>query len=149
MSTYTMRIDSGAGGEQDVESESIDEALAEAIEWAEGGEWDTSGGTIWVDVSVESEDGDELRETVAIHPAEPDCDGSGHDWQSPHEIVGGIESNPGVWGHGGGVVVHECCVRCGCRRTTDTCATRPDTGEQGLTSISYNEDYYDLSGLTP
>ena len=81
--------------------------------------------------------------TISIEPDEPDCvDGEIHDWQTPIEIVGGIESNPGVQGHGGGVVCHECCMRCGCARITDSWAQRPDTGEQGLESVEYVPDHY-------
>ena len=76
--------------------------------------------------------------TVAIDPPEPDClKGGEHRWRSPHDLVGGIESNPGVWGSGGGVLIIECCMRCGCARTTDTWAQDPETGEQGLTSVRY------------
>lgn len=81
--------------------------------------------------------------TVAIDPPEPACvDGDDHDWQSPHEIVGGCAENPGVHGNGGGVVIVECCMRCGCQRTTDTWAQDRSTGEQGLDSVSYDEGYY-------
>lgn len=74
----------------------------------------------------------------------PPCeDGSeDHDWQAPYGIVGGIEDNPGCWGHGGGVVYHEVCMRCGLTRTTDTWAQRPDNGEQGLTAVSYDADKF-------
>lgn len=41
--------------------------------------------------------------------------------------------------HGGGVVVREVCAVCGCYRETDSWAQRPDTGEQGLKSIAYEE----------
>ena len=38
---------------------------------------------------------------------------------------------------GGGVVIAEVCVQCGCKRTTDTWAQDRSTGEQGLTSVGY------------
>jgi hypothetical protein len=60
-----------------------------------------------------------------------------HDWQSPYTLLGGLRDNPGVWGHGGGVVTREVCARCGTYRITDTWAHDPDTGEQGLRRISY------------
>lgn len=83
--------------------------------------------------------------TVTIDPEAPPCDDDSpdHDWQSPIEIVGGIVENPGVWGHGGGVTITECCMRCGCRRVTDTWAQRGDTGEQGLRSVEYTSGFYD------
>ena len=42
-----------------------------------------------------------------------------------------------VSGHGAGVIETDCCGACGVRRTTDTWAQRPDTGEQGFTVVSY------------
>jgi len=70
--------------------------------------------------------------TVTIDPPEPVCieiEGfrSEHDWQSPSSHP----QNPG------GVIVHEICTHCGVRRIRDTCATRNDTGEQGLKSVRY------------
>ncbi len=74
---------------------------------------------------------------VAIDPVEPACPHGEHDWQAPHALVGGLAENPGVQGHGGGVVVHEACLHCGAQRATDTWATNPRTGEQGYRSLSY------------
>jgi hypothetical protein len=74
--------------------------------------------------------------TTTIDPDEPDCTGDGHDWQSP-EMLGGLSENPGVVGHGGGVIVTEVCAHCGRYRTTDTWAQNRSTGEQGLTSVEY------------
>lgn len=104
---------------------------------------DRSQGTIWIDVRVHCEETDEEdSDTVECGPEEPGCAEDEHDWQAPHEIVGGIKENPGVWGHGGGVLIHEVCVHCGCGRTTDTWAQRPDTGEQGLRSVKYEPGKY-------
>lgn len=121
-------------------------ALAEARGNVDRSSYDVEG-TVWIDVSVRCEEtGEERDGTVQLSPEEPDCiDDEDHDWQSPHELVGGCDTNPGVWGSGGGVVIHEACIRCGCRRTTDTWAQRPDTGEQGLTSVEYERGYYDVS----
>lgn len=81
--------------------------------------------------------------TIAVDPAEPDCvAGEAHDWAAPHDIVGGIAENPGVWGNGGGIVMRLACLRCGCGSTVDTWAQDPQTGEQGLTSTSYAEGHY-------
>ena len=78
-----------------------------------------------------------------IEPKVPECvDGQEHDWASPHEIVGGIEENPGVWGHGGGIISHSVCLRCGCGRKVDTWAQDPTDGQQGLTSTSYEAGEY-------
>lgn len=107
--------------------------------------YDTSGGTIWVDIyAVNADDSDDSgRRTYPVDPPEPDCTEDEHDWQSPHEIVGGVEENPGVQGHGGGIIATEVCMHCGCKRTSDTWAQRPDTGEQGLDSVEYEPGYFE------
>jgi hypothetical protein len=72
---------------------------------------------------------------VRIDPPAPKCTAEEHGWQSPLEIVGGIEENPGVWGHAGGIVIHEVCLHCGCGRVRDTWA---DDGHGGhAESIHY------------
>jgi hypothetical protein len=83
--------------------------------------------------------------TITIEPDEPSCTdsrGDDHDWQSPIELVGGIKENPGVFGHGGGVRIHEVCIYCGTERVTDTWAQNPANGEQGLNSVEYEEGKY-------
>lgn len=83
---------------------------------------------------------------VPIYPGEPPCEsGAEHDWQAPYEIVGGNRENPGVWLHGGGVIIHELCVRCGCGRVEDTWAQGPH-GE-GYQSVRYEPGAYDISAL--
>jgi len=100
-------------------------------------------GTVWVDVTVYcDETGERADDTVEVNPREPRCSGGEHDWRAPHDIVGGVKENPGVWGHGGGVRIHEVCVHCGCERVTDTWAQRRDTGEQGLRSVEYHPGKY-------
>lgn len=76
---------------------------------------------------------------VTREPLEPPCvdDDHEHEWQSPFELVGGIKENPGCWGHGGGVIIREVCRHCGRYRITDTWATDPATGRQGLRSTRY------------
>lgn len=137
------------GVEKLVDAADIEKAKELAQAWAEDASWDTSEGTIWVAVHIfapdtSEEDGwyDELELQVTINPPEPDCTESEHDWQAPVEIVGGIEENPGVWGHGGGVVMHEVCLHCGCERITDTWAQNRETGEQGLESVRYDPGKY-------
>lgn len=122
---------------------SADEALDEARSNVDRSNY-SGEGTIWIDFSVRCElTGEESSGTECLDEDEPECeDGAEHDWRSPHEIVGGCKDNPGVWGNGGGVIIHECCMRCGCARITDTWAQRRDTGEQGLTSVSYEAGKY-------
>lgn len=129
------------------EVEMASDTLADAArEYVDDGDWGDRSEPSWVtvyawrrwtlgDVVI-----DEERQSfdVEIAAEEPACDGEHeHDWCAPYAVVGGIRENPGVWGHGGGVIIHEVCRHCGCLRTTDTWAQRHDTGEQGLTSVSF------------
>ena len=104
------------------------------------GDWSELGETWWWSgrVSCEEDGTDESVGPYAIEPGVPRCrKGKEHDWQSPHEVVGGITENPGVQGHGGGVLITEVCAHCGRYRHTDTWAQCSQTGRQGLTSICY------------
>jgi hypothetical protein len=140
MTTY--KCDDG-NAEIEIEADSAEEA---AREYVDGGDWGPIESTTWINVYVEDEDGDRERVKVALQPEEPACvDGRDHDWDSPHELVGGCESNPGVWGHGGGVIITEACTRCGCKRTTDTWAQDRETGEQGLESVSYEPNAFEIA----
>lgn len=127
----------------------IDDALQAAVDGVDRAAYadaayaddEGDGSTIWVDAqATDMISGESVSETVTLEPDEPDCaDGHDHDWQSPHEVVGGDRANPGVYGHGGGVVITEVCRHCGCYRVQDTWAQRRDTGEQGLESTTYRE----------
>ena len=144
MASYTVRCEGGAS--EAIEAVSLDEAREMAEDWLRDGMWDTSEGTVYVHGRLlwTDADGEEQDEAVdvTIQPTEPACSVGEHDWQSPHAIVGGLEENPGVWGHGGGVVIHEVCMRCGCERVTDTWAQDPSNGKQGLRSVSYERGKY-------
>jgi hypothetical protein len=128
----------------EITADSLEEALEEARSNVDRGNYSDSEGTLYINVSVHCEEtGEQGSDTVTCEPDEPDCaDGETHDWQSPIELVGGIKENPGCWGHGGGVIYHEVCRHCGCKRTTDTWAQNPQTGEQGLREVSYEENAY-------
>lgn len=135
------------------EVECGDDADSAREQYVQDGDWGEDSATSWVTVysyrkgvaaDGSIEDVDRESDDVAIDPTEPDChDGEDHDWQTPHEIVGGIEENPGCWGHGGGVYIHHVCLKCGCRMTTDSWAQNPSNGVQGLDSVEYEEDYYE------
>lgn len=106
--------------------------------WSQG--YDDVRETFWVRVCVECDDGTDEIVTVTVDPDEPDepsCSHGGHDWRAPHEIVGGLEENPGVRGHGAGVIMTRVCVNCGCGRHTDTWAQNREDGTQGHTSVRY------------
>jgi hypothetical protein len=136
------------GSREIVACDSMDEAIEQAEEWMRSGSWGMDAeGASSIEVryyirevderGARIPDGDERCGTVHIDPDEPDCDDGEHDWQSPHEIVGGIKENPGVWGHGGGVTIREICTICGMERHTDTWA---DDGHGGhMRSVSYSE----------
>lgn len=123
-----------------IEADSPAEA---AQEYVDGGDWgDTDESTRWVTVAVAEEpDGDDAQDVrVTLEPTEPECaEGESHDWRAPYAVLGGLEENPGVWGNGGGVILRRVCRHCGTYRVTDTWAQDPETGEQGLTSVSYEE----------
>lgn len=149
LNAYRLR-DPESGVTEEVQAKSIQGARRKAREWAEGGDY-ANESTVWVDVeiyeTVIDADGDECWRhaediTVPIDPEEPSCTDAAHDWESPIEIVGGIAENTGVFGHGGGVVMTECCMRCGCARVTDTWAQNPVNGVQGLESVSYEPGKY-------
>jgi len=103
---------------------------------------DCDGETYWITATATNEDDedDTAERSIAIDPEEPECaDGCDHDWQQPIELVGGCQENPGWFGHGGGSKGYFVCANCGAKKTEDGWAQRPDTGEQGLTSIRYDE----------
>jgi hypothetical protein len=136
-------------GNAEVEYSACDTLLEAAKEYVEDGDWgDDQSKSDWIDVyawyrwTLGDVQIDEAREcfSVEIKPEEPNCtEEDEHDWCSPFEVVGGIKENPGVWGKGGGVIIHEVCRHCGCLKTTDTWAQRQDTGEQGFTSVQYDD----------
>lgn len=127
-----------------ITAESAEEALAIAVDNCDRANYPESEGTLYIDVCVSCEEtGENASETVTLEPEEPDCeDGETHDWQSPHCLVGGLTENPGVHGHGGGVLITEVCLVCGCKRVTDTWAQNPTTGEQGLREVTYEENAF-------
>lgn len=109
-----------------------------AQSYVDGGEWGDIESGVTIDVTVWREgidsEGDVVRVDVQEHgitilPEEPECaqakDGA-HDWQYPHGLVGGCDSNPGVWATGGtSFEFLSVCANCGIfRRETSTGAQR-------------------------
>jgi hypothetical protein len=116
----------------------------EALEGSEGDAssvWDDHTETIFVMVCVQSVLTDEEdSETITVDPSEPQCEERDeHDWQSPIELVGGVNENPGVHGSGGGAIIHEVCLHCAAKKITDTWAQNPATGQEGFESVSYED----------
>lgn len=111
-------------------------------EWVEGGDWGADGANVYCRWTLHDGWGSEIdsgSHTVEILPEEPICEkGKEHNWESPYEIVGGLKENPGVWGHGGGVIIHEVCSNCGIHRHIDTWA---DDGRGGVCqAVTYSRD---------
>lgn len=116
-------------GQESIRAASAEEAIDKYLD---GGNWTPDeGGTVWYTITACDRDGERAERKVAFDPPEPQCtDGHSHDWASPR-----------VSGHGGGVIIREACAHCGLHKYTDTWATDPSDGEQGLTSVEYRRDY--------
>jgi hypothetical protein len=116
-----------------------------ATKYVDDGNWGEITSTVWIRVSTYRKDADgeiydEKGHTIAIDPDEPDCiDGEEHVWKSPYSLLGGLKENPGVQGHGGGVICTSVCAHCGQYRITDSWSQNPETGEQGLDSVEYQD----------
>lgn len=113
-----------------VEADSVDEALNIARNNVSRADYDECKGTLVIPIYVQNvEDAeDSVADDVYLPPEEPKCSELEHDWQSPIALVGGIESNPGVWGKGGGVIIKEVCVNCGCLKKVDTWSQNSQDG---------------------
>ena len=132
---YEIREDSGAS--EIIEADSLNDALDQARDWAADGSYqervmvtvwatplDRKGNRISCEaVSEEVEAGPE--------PEEPECaEGEEHDWCSPHEVVGGIKENPGVWSLGGtSMSFLTVCRHCGWYRTVLDRGSQRNPGE--------------------
>lgn len=98
--------------------------------------------TIWVGGHARCDDtGERFTVDYTIDPEPPSCSEAEHDWQSP-AFLGGCAENPGIFGNAGGVIIHECCMHCGCERVTNTWAQNPQNGTQGHTTVAYDEGKY-------
>jgi len=132
------------GHEESLNSITLVGAKAEACDLLRTGDWGDSLSenqrsirpTAKIIAEYTDDEGDTKREiveavTVQIDPVEPDCiDTNGHNWRSPHSVVGGLEENPGVWGRAGGVIIYKVCAYCGVYQVTET-----KDGPQGLGRI--------------
>lgn len=96
------------------------------------GDWGGEGSASWVwsgdavcEITGESE-----RFAVPFAAVAPPCrTGRDHDWQAPHEVVGGLVENPGVFGgDNGGIRVIEVCAHCGRYKIVETRKTNPGNG---------------------
>lgn len=79
-----------------------------------------------------------VKHVATAHPPEPDCPyDKPHVWTATYEKEGGLEENPGVFGHGGGVILNQHCAKCGMKRIRDTWATNPNDGSEGHVTLQY------------
>jgi hypothetical protein len=117
MAKYLLSDD---GASETIEADSMAEALEQAEENWQNGSWDGKC-LISVRVAELDDDGEETGEVEWVDvecgddPTPPDCSDEEHDWCSPYEVVGGLDSNPGVWSRGGTtLVIKRVCRNCGC-----------------------------------
>ena len=85
---------------KEIEEENWHDAEQTAKKWGEGGDYPDTTKTFWFEVVVTDEDGDRGSVMCQIDPDEPPCSAREHNWQTPHEVVGGLKEDPGVRGHG-------------------------------------------------
>lgn len=134
---YKMFEDSGAS--KVIEADSLEEAMDEARDWATDGDYDERVMVeVWVrgldDDGEETDeyDSDEVMAGPAPEPPDTECgdDDSDHNWTRPQELVGGCDSNPGVWATGGtSMEFHEVCAKCGLYRRTYSAGSQRNPGE--------------------
>jgi hypothetical protein len=120
------------------------EAAIEA--WLTDGDWDTSEGPLHltayaypIDPTTGTADGEgRACGEATIEQDAPDCEGDEeHTWRSPHSVVGGLRENPGVHGHGAGIIAREVCPHCGWYRVYES--ARQDGSGRYHEAISYAE----------
>ena len=121
MTRYTLRDHDST---ETIEAADLAEAKEAAVDWALEGDWPAEAlrGTYWITVWIDDATGELAAVvTVPIEPPEPPCtEAEGHEWLDR------------------GVQV-KVCRHCGCKWITDTWATDPLTGEQGLCLTRYEE----------
>ena len=132
-------------GNCEVEYPHADSGREAAKDYVSDGDWgDSDGETIAIEVmawrpalrvdddgDLTDERADEDSHLVTIEPDEPTCEAAedgAHRWASPHVLVGGCDSNPGVWGgQGCGVTSVDVCLLCGLSRTQSTASQGYET----------------------
>lgn len=124
-----------------VEADDLEAAIDAAKDEVDTSCYGERDETIWCDYCVRNDvTGEYGTFSLQIDPDEPDCAaGHEHDWRTPHSVLGGLRENPGVVGHGGGVICREVCLHCGRYQVTDTWAQNRSNGTQGLTSVTYKD----------
>ena len=133
----------GGEGHDDVECSPSELRLGEIVR---DGSWDVDpeSGSIAVMIYARCVDtGEEYSRLVVIDPDEPKCCGGHleHDWSDDYDLVGGCESNPGVWGHGAGTKSVRVCVHCGMAYISTSCSQGDGAEtEHDYDSVRYSTD---------
>jgi hypothetical protein len=142
--TFTLRDPASVSWEVTATPRTYRDVARRSVLAGNDGSADSAGSTWWETVTISLADGTEYDTLEVAHePTEPPCaDDHEHDWSAPHWLLGGLKENPGVVGHGGGVLCSEVCGHCGCLRVTDTWAQDRQTGRQGLTSVAYKPGHH-------
>jgi hypothetical protein len=120
----------GECGETVIAAASDEEALAKAEKWVKDGDWSECEEEVLQRYQVISDEGDWDCKTAVGGKPEPECSEDEHDWQRPHELVRGMEENPGVWSRGAHFEFQDVCAHCGMHRTTLTEDTQNDIPER-------------------
>ena len=159
ITTYEAQDDQVA---EKLNATSMADALIEAERSWQAGSWDTHSE---IDVVVHEvittttidDDGDETEtveygrsQTIYVEvgevESEPACAVSDeHDWCQPHAIVGGLDSNPGVWSGGGTALdLRSVCSCCGMYRDTHHAGSQRHPGEDAETTTYLPADEVSL-----
>lgn len=155
MATYTYHEEGGHSEELDAET--MREALELAEELCRDGEWGNEGASVSVWVTEEDEDGEETDRRGITVEIEPDhshlireatgrddrsCgnDPDDHDWTSEGE--GGCTENPGVWSTGGtSMSFASHCRTCGLHRKEMTCGSQRNPGDHDTTKYTFPDSW--------
>ena len=125
MTTY--RYIEHTGAEDEIEADSMEEAVEQAKSLLRDGEWGDIERTIYPDARVVAPDGEEEDIEVRIDPKEPDCTADGHHWFIRFSVQG----------HGGGAITTDACSYCGVYRVIDT--WDQSQGPEPVATIRYAE----------
>ena len=139
---YRIREDSGAS--EIIDADDLESAVEAAKEWASEGSYDER---VMVSVHVQGidDDGEDTDEYESAEveagpePEAPECaDGEEHEWEYPHEIVGGLKENPGVWSNGGTTMTfHSVCCHCGAHKHETSYGSQRNPGQ--CDQVNYEE----------
>lgn len=140
----------------------MESAKIEAQRSWQAGSWDAHSEidvVVHEVVTTTDEDGETTDETtdsqticveVGEVESEPVCAVSDeHDWCQPHAVVGGLESNPGVWSGGGTALdLRSVCSCCGMYRDVHYAGSQRNPGEDAETTTYLPADEISLRWIS-